>query len=97
MDHFVVAGFLTAPEKKIIETLEKKCKYPIYWVPLVWAGGVITRARKEGRIRDDYSVKTLIDTLNSSRAGLEGLLHYDWICIPLVYTQVRIFYNFFNL
>lgn len=32
-----------------------------YFVPLVWAGSVVTRARKEGRIKDDFAVKTLID------------------------------------
>ena len=32
-----------------------------YFIPLVWATSVVARARKEGRIRDDFAVKTIID------------------------------------
>ena len=33
----------------------------VYFVPLVWAAGLVNRARKEGRVKDDFAVKTLID------------------------------------
>jgi bestrophin-3 len=88
MDHLVEAGFLHLNEKKIFEDLDLKTSHPKYWMPLVWAGGIITRARKEGRINDDFSLKTLIDELNIFRSGCGGMLNYDWISIPLVYTQV---------
>lgn len=88
-DHLVEAGFLQPGEKKIIEELEKKTKHPKYWIPLVWAAGIITRARKEGLVRDDFAVKTLIDEVNKFRGGCGGLLNYDWISVPLVYTQVN--------
>ncbi|KAJ9574764.1 hypothetical protein L9F63_008078, partial [Diploptera punctata] len=88
MDHLVDAGFLQPNEKKIFEDLDLKTSHPKYWMPLVWAGGIITRARKEGRIKDDFSLKTLIDELNTFRSGCGGMLNYDWISIPLVYTQV---------
>nr|CAD7453059.1 unnamed protein product [Timema tahoe] len=84
MDHLVEAGFMQPNEKKIFE----KTSHPKYWMPLVWAGGIITRARKEGRVKDDFSLKSLIDGLNNFRAGCGGMLNYDWISIPLVYTQV---------
>lgn len=58
-------------------------------MPLVWAGGIVTRARKENRIKDDFALKTLIDELNIFRGGCGGMLNYDWISIPLVYTQVK--------
>lgn len=32
-----------------------------YFVPLIWSASLVLRARKEGRIKDDFSVKTLID------------------------------------
>lgn len=91
MDHLVEAGFLQPNEKKIFEDLDQKTVHPKYWMPLVWAGGIITRARKEGRIKDDFSMKTLIDELNKFRGGCGGMLNYDWISIPLVYTQVKFF------
>lgn len=59
-------------------------------VPIIWAAGIITRARKEGRIRDDFAVKTMIDELNTIRGKCGLLLAYDNISVPLVYTQVNI-------
>jgi bestrophin, other len=52
----------------------------------------VTRARKEGRIRDDFAVKTIIDELNKFRGQAGLLLSYDTISVPLVYTQVRMSY-----
>lgn len=66
----------------------KFTKYSKQWMPIVWAASIITRARKEGRIRDDFAVKTLIDELNKFRAQTGLLIQYDTISIPLVYTQV---------
>ncbi|XP_046390991.1 uncharacterized protein LOC124159303 isoform X2 [Ischnura elegans] len=88
LDHLVEAGFMQPTEKKIFEDLDSKTPHPKYWMPLVWAGSIVTRARKEGRIRDDFSMKTLIDGLCTFRGQCGGMLNYDWISIPLVYTQV---------
>lgn len=65
-------------------------KKEVVWcrVPIIWAASIITRARKEGRIRDDFAVKTLIDELNVIRGKCGLLLAYDNISVPLVYTQV---------
>lgn len=57
-------------------------------LPIVWAASIITRARREGRIRDDFAVKTIIDELNKLRGQCGLLLSYDTISVPLVYTQV---------
>ena len=53
----------------------------------MWAGAVVTRAKKEGRIKDDFAFRTIIKEINKFRSGCGGLLDYDWIPIPLVYTQ----------
>ncbi|KAL7640590.1 UNVERIFIED_CONTAM: hypothetical protein RMT77_008865 [Armadillidium vulgare] len=87
-EHMVEAGFLTKNEKKIFENLDEMYPQPKYWMPLVWAGTIASRARKEGRIRDDFGVKTILDTINVFRASCGALLGYDTISVPLVYTQV---------
>ncbi|XP_065159768.1 bestrophin-4-like isoform X2 [Atheta coriaria] len=88
LDHFVEAGLLQTSEKEIISVLDNKFpKYSKHWLPIVWAASIITRARKEGRIRDDFAVKTLIDELNKFRGQCGLLLSYDTISVPLVYTQ----------
>lgn len=87
--HFILAGLLEENEKFIMESFNSKfTKYSKHWMPIVWASSIITRARKEGRIRDDFAVKTLIDELNKFRGQAGLLVSYDTISIPLVYTQV---------
>ncbi|XP_012261538.1 bestrophin-4 [Athalia rosae] len=89
LDHFVDAGLLLENELAIFQSLNAKFPKPSkHWLPIVWASSIVTRARKEGRIRDDFAVKTLIDELNKFRGNAGRLIHYDMISIPLVYTQV---------
>ena len=89
IEHYVDTGLLQENELTIFQSLNSKFPKPSkHWLPIVWASSIVTRARKEGRIRDDFAVKTLIDELNKFR-GLCGVLaQYDTISIPLVYTQV---------
>ncbi|XP_021931171.1 bestrophin-2-like [Zootermopsis nevadensis] len=89
LDHFVEAGLLTDNEKSIMNDLNNKFpRHSKQWLPIVWAASIVTRARKEGRIRDDFAVKTIIDELNKFRGQCGLLLSYDSISVPLVYTQV---------
>lgn len=91
LDHFVEAGLLQENEKDILADLNIKFpKYSKHWMPLVWASSIITRARREGRIRDDFAVKTMLDELNKFRGQCGLLIAYDTISVPLVYTQVFI-------
>lgn len=76
-------------EKKIIESLNLSVPgYSKTWLPIVWAASIVTLARREGKIRDDFGVKTILDELNKFRAQSGLLISYDWISVPLVYTQV---------
>lgn len=56
-------------EQSILENL--KTPYNKYFVPLVWSNAVVNRARKEGRIKDDFAVKTLIDVRMSHATGTD--------------------------
>ncbi|KQS39339.1 bestrophin-2 isoform X4 [Drosophila erecta] len=89
LNNLVEAGLLNDNERTIIETMNKAFPRPSkHWLPIVWAASIITRARKEGRIRDDFAVKTIIDELNKFRGQCGLLISYDTISVPLVYTQV---------
>ncbi|KAJ9590769.1 hypothetical protein L9F63_016285, partial [Diploptera punctata] len=89
LEHFVESGLLNDNEKSIMEDLNNKFpRHSKHWLPIVWAASIVTRARKEGRIRDDFAVKTIIDELNKFRGQCGLLLSYDSISVPLVYTQV---------
>ncbi|XP_011880372.1 PREDICTED: bestrophin-4 isoform X2 [Vollenhovia emeryi] len=89
LEHLVDSGLLLENELSIFESLNAKFPKPSkHWLPIVWASSIVTRARKEGRIRDDFAVKTLIDELNKFRGMCGSISHYDTISVPLVYTQV---------
>lgn len=81
-------GVMLPNEKNIFDDLNARSRYSKYWMPLVWAGAIVARARKEGRIRDDFAVKTLLDELCAFRSKCGALNGYDWVPVPLVYTQV---------
>lgn len=86
VDHVVEAGFMTRDERKKYEALHSS--YNKYWVPCVWFTNLAAQARKEGRIRDDHALTMLMEELNTFRGNCGMLFHYDWISVPLVYTQV---------
>ncbi|XP_058496183.1 bestrophin-2-like [Solea solea] len=86
MDHVVEAGFMTREERKKFERLHSP--YNKYWIPCVWFVNLAAVARCEGRIKDDQTLKLLLEALNSFRGKCSMLFHYDMISVPLVYTQV---------
>ncbi|XP_053260621.1 bestrophin-3 isoform X2 [Podarcis raffonei] len=86
MDHVVEGGFMTPEERKIFDEL--KSPHLKYWVPFVWFGNLATKARQDGRIRDSVDLQTLLIEMNRFRSWCSLLFGYDWVGIPLVYTQV---------
>ncbi|XP_043943933.1 bestrophin-3 isoform X2 [Protopterus annectens] len=86
IDHVVEAGFMTPEERNIFENL--KSPHLKYWVPLVWFANLASKARKEGRIRDSVDLQTIMNEMNTFRSWCSTLFGYDWVGIPLVYTQV---------
>lgn len=98
LEHFVESGLLLENELSIFQSLNAKFPKPSkHWLPIVWASSIVTRARKEGRIRDDFAMKTIIDELNRFRGKCGSISQYDMISIPLVYTQVNIYEIFIGL
>uniref|UniRef100_A0A4W3JXN1 Bestrophin homolog n=1 Tax=Callorhinchus milii TaxID=7868 RepID=A0A4W3JXN1_CALMI len=86
MDHVVEAGFMTSDERTIYENL--KSPHLKYWVPFIWFGNLAAKTRKEGRIRDGIELQLLMNEMNRYRSRCAILFGYDWVGIPLVYTQV---------
>jgi len=86
IDHLVEAGIMTVEEKQELESVETP--HGIWWVPAQWFGQLAMLARKEGRIHDDLHLKSLIDEMLAFRGQCGTVWSYDWISVPLVYTQV---------
>lgn len=97
LQHIVDSGLMLESEKKIFEIMDGKSPMSKYWMPLIWATNIINRARKEGFITSDHIVQTLLVELSDIRRRLGGLISYDTVCVPLVYTQVvtLVLYTYF--
>ncbi|XP_036337619.1 uncharacterized protein LOC118747667 [Rhagoletis pomonella] len=95
--HLVDAGLMHESESKIFDAFNAKSPMSKYWMPLVWATNIINRARKDGLIASDHIVQTILMELSDIRRRLGGLIGYDTVCVPLVYTQVvtLVLYTYF--
>ncbi|KAM9459384.1 bestrophin-4 [Salvelinus alpinus] len=96
LEQVVDAGFMTPLEHQHLDGLNSD--FNKYWMPLTWFTNLASQARQEGRVRDDVALRLLMDELNNYRGKCSLLFHYDWISIPLVYTQVVTLavYSFFG-
>ncbi|XP_042862668.1 bestrophin-2-like isoform X1 [Penaeus japonicus] len=88
LQQLVDAGYLTANEREILENMDKKTAVHKTWVPFMWACKTVERARREGRVKDDVTQKTLTDEIIRLRGCCGDILGWDEYNIPLVYTQV---------
>lgn len=57
----VIAGVITMPEIRALE--EVSTPHGKWWVPFVWACNLIKQARKEGRVKDDFFMKVLMEVI----------------------------------
>ncbi|XP_035535911.1 bestrophin-3-like [Morone saxatilis] len=86
MDHVVEAGFMTLEERKVFDNI--RSPHLKYWIPVVWFSNLASKARQEGRIQDSIDLQNILNEMNLFRTWCATLFGYDWVGIPLVYTQV---------
>jgi len=95
VEHLIEAGILTESEEKALDDISTP--HGKWWVPFVWISNILKDAFNEGRIPDSFLFKEVMDAMLEYRSNLGTLYSYDWISIPLVYTQVTTLatYTFF--
>lgn len=86
LQHIVNAGFMTPAELLKFDAISSP--HNKFWIPCVWFANLAVIARTEGRIRDSVVLTLILRELNTLRSQCGRLFGYDWISIPLVYTQV---------
>lgn len=71
------AGFMTLEELKKFESLHSD--FNKYWMPLTWFSNLASRAREEGRVRDDIALRLLMDVRSLLKTATSADLHifYD--------------------
>lgn len=79
------------PKKKyIFERSEEDCRprsFEEFWIPLTWSISLLNEARAESLI-GDLENKGMIEEIMNINTMCTKLICYDWINVPLVYTQV---------
>ncbi|CAJ0951557.1 unnamed protein product, partial [Mesorhabditis belari] len=86
VQHLVTAGLMTEAEMKVFEAVESP--HAKYWQPMHWAFCLCRCSREEGLISSDILLMDLLDKLRQFRVNVMNLTMYDWVPVPLVYTQV---------
>ena len=82
----------TKPKKVVIfKQSDEDCRpreFEEFWIPLTWAISLVKQANADGLIKDEFAMRTMIGEILSIRKMCNSLICYDWINVPLVYTQV---------
>jgi len=86
LEHLVHSGFMTQEELDMFRKLDEKTHANKWFMPLVWAGKMIGDGVEDGYIHAPTS-GALIGEVIQIRENLQTLLSYDWLSVPLVYTQ----------
>ncbi|PSN43932.1 hypothetical protein C0J52_03772 [Blattella germanica] len=88
LEHLVEAGFMTTIELEMY-TAVPSVEFNTYWIPCTWFIHLLKETRKGSRITDPQGLKLIMEEFNEYRSKCGLLWSYDWVSLPLVYTQVR--------
>lgn len=83
--HLVGAGLMTEDELTIYDQIQTPAAK--WFLPLHWVQRATESEIKERQAPAPITAGFLAQ-LNHYRSGFRSLYCYDWVCIPLVYTQV---------
>ncbi|KAK0083072.1 hypothetical protein PV326_006891 [Microctonus aethiopoides] len=87
LDHVVDSGFMTALELELFQSVPN-LEFNTYWIPCTWFINLLKEARRNHRLPDAQGLKIIMEEFNDFRSKCGMLWSYDWVSIPLVYTQV---------
>ena len=87
--HLIDAGLMTEIEMQAIEDVQNESEFmsTFYWLPLNWAGNLLMTIQHKGMICRRY-VAEILSEINKIRGKNGDLLSYDWINVPIIYTQL---------
>ena len=64
----IVVGVITSNEVSALNDIDTP--HGKWWVPIVWICNLVKQARSDGKIRDDYLMKTIIDVSKNKLVNL---------------------------
>ena len=87
---------MTNQEKELFQVVPCN-EFNTYWIPCTWFVYRIKEASKKGKLINAYALETIMREFCEFRAKCGLLWCYDWVSIPMVYTQVSDELIFFSL
>ncbi|PAV77280.1 hypothetical protein WR25_22901 [Diploscapter pachys] len=84
---FVTAGLLTEKEFDKLQKIEDECENIRWMAPLHWIQQIVRKEEEENKPTAGL-MGAFLTELKIFRQNLRRLYVYDWINVPLVYTQV---------
>ncbi|KAA3675634.1 bestrophin-3 [Paragonimus westermani] len=86
LEDLVFCGLMTKHELELYSGLSQGNCY--FFIPLVWAITLLTRAYHEGMIRHERHLDSLVGEVVGYWRQLHAIFLHDYVNIPLVYNQV---------
>ena len=86
LEHLVDAGIMRVDELEEFRKLDEKVHANKWFLPLVWVGKMIGEGVEKGHILAPPAGAMMME-VGKIRQNLQTLLSYDWLSVPLVYTQ----------
>ncbi|CAP24354.1 Protein CBG03460 [Caenorhabditis briggsae] len=92
----IEGGLLTEKEYQILETMHTENESSRWMTPLHWIQQIMRQVEDETKPTASL-LNQFVAELRIFRQSLRKLYSYDWVCVPLVYTQVAALatYSFF--
>ncbi|CAJ0932409.1 unnamed protein product, partial [Mesorhabditis belari] len=88
-EHLINSGLVTREELALFKKTEVRVDPHQKWfVPINWIQTMMLRCFEKGTLSHTNELRVLLDNLDNFRSQFFKLFIYDWISIPLVYTQV---------
>ena len=74
-------------ELAMFQRLDHKVSANKWFLPLIWTSDILKQGLEEGRLRPQCVTSMLLEVVRI-REALTTILSYDWVSVPLVYTQL---------
>ncbi|CAI4222161.1 unnamed protein product [Auanema sp. JU1783] len=96
LSNLIDAGLLTEHELQALQSYKEDSPGIMWLTPLHWVQQIIAREVSSNRAQVQY-LSSFSNELKNYRVSLRRLYSHDWVCLPLVYTQVAALatYSFF--
>ncbi|GAU99262.1 hypothetical protein RvY_10290-2 [Ramazzottius varieornatus] len=88
LQHLIDAGLMTKEEADMFDKVN--IPYAKYWVPMLWFTQLLTVAKRDKTFDDPtgIAIKQVFDEVAIFRSNQWKIWSFDWVSVPVVYTQV---------